>query len=305
MEKVKNKRQLMISGLQDSLKVVRKVLDLSAQDVADAIGQSRQTICKVETRKTSLTPTQYISICALLDREIKKQEGVLPQIKEVLKARSQGCEKELIQMKNDSFIEGWFGLYEEMYENANLIKSKILDEVDLNILCENYKIFFTDDIFDNEGVESFIFRLIPYLKDANNIIFIPKISLDNIKKKLLTSEREEEIKKGKRARNILMTLERFGLLKIKRDSDNKKVDEFLVDIITKQMDSCNIALFTANNALMEKVLSINNIKTAKTSPIIVCGISENGEIERKQESDKDWDLKNLKSNNNSFLKMKN
>lgn len=300
MSNLKEKRQQMISGMQSSLKIVRQVVDLSAQEIADYIGVSRQTISSIETKKSVMNAAQYISICALLDREIPKHDCALDQIKAVLKAHSDGVGNEIIQLKNDSFIEGWFGTYDELHIDTELIKSKVLDDEDLRNLCEKYMLFFSHDVFEKDSIESFIFKLMPYLKDANACIYMPATAIDIIEDKMRSSD-EEVAKKAKRTANIIMSLDRAGMLSVRGDEENRELEDFIVTVITYFRDAKNIALFTDDEALTERVLSINDIKTDSTLPILVCSVNNEGCAERKQIEDEDIDiletLKKLMSEN--------
>lgn len=289
MSNLKEKRQQMISGMQSSLKIIRQVVDLSAQEIADYIGVSRQTISSIETKKSVMNAAQYISISALLDREIQKHDCALDQIKAVLKAHSEGCENEIIQLKNDSFIEGWFGTYDELRVDTELIKSKVLDDEDLRNLCENYMLFFSHDVFENERIEAFIFKLIPYLKDANACIYMPEVAINIIEEKMKSND-IDVAKKAKRTANIIMSLDRAGLLSVRGDEENRKLEDFLVNVITYFRDAKNLALFAEDETLTEMVLSINDIKTDSTLPILVCGVNNEGCAERKQIDDDDIDV---------------
>ena len=294
MSNLKEKRQQMISGMQSSLKIIRQVVDLSAQEIADYIGVSRQTISSIETKKSVMNAAQYISISAILDREIPKHDCALDQIKAVLKAHSEGSGDEIIQLKNDSFIEGWFGTYDELHVDTELIKSKVLDDEDLRNLCENYMLFFSHDVFENDSIESFIFKLMPYLKDANACIYMPVVAIDTIENKMKSPD-EEVAKKAKRTANIIMSLDRAGLLSVRGDEENRDLEEFLVNVITYFRDAKNLALFTESEELTERVLSINDIKTDSTLPILVCGVNKEGCAERKQLDNGDIDaLEELK-----------
>lgn len=280
MSDLKEKRSQMIKGMQDSLRIVRQVIDLSAQELGEYIGVSRQTINNIETKKTPLNAAQYISIAALLDREVSKSNIELDTIKAVLKAHSEGSNDEVIQLKNDSFTEGWFGSYEELRVETGMIKSKVLDELDLTTLCENYKIFFTNDIFENDAIESFIFKLMPYLTDANTNILMPDVATNIIENKVYSSD-PEVANKAKKALNVLVSLEKAGLLSVRGDDQERDVEEIILDVCTRHRNAYNMVLFTQNQTLAEKVLAINDIKTDETLPIMVCTINEDGNAERK------------------------
>ena len=72
--------------LQQNLAAIRKIAGWTAEQLADKIGVTKQTISNLETGKTPMNLTQYIAIRAILDHEIEtnKENTVLPQIITIL-----------------------------------------------------------------------------------------------------------------------------------------------------------------------------------------------------------------------------
>jgi len=72
--------------LQQNLAAIRKIAGWTAEQLADRIGVTKQTISNLETGKTPMNLTQYIAIRAILDHEIEtnKENTVLPQVVTIL-----------------------------------------------------------------------------------------------------------------------------------------------------------------------------------------------------------------------------
>lgn len=72
--------------LQQNLAAIRKIAGWTAEQLADRIGVTKQTISNLETGRTPMNLTQYIAIRAILDHEIEtnKENTVLPQVVTIL-----------------------------------------------------------------------------------------------------------------------------------------------------------------------------------------------------------------------------
>ncbi|MBU7006191.1 helix-turn-helix transcriptional regulator [Phosphitispora fastidiosa] len=86
MPKNLENRDSQIKCLQQNLAAIRKIAGWTAEQLADKIGVTKQTISNLETGKTPLNLTQYIAIRAIVDYEIEtnKENTVLPQVVTIL-----------------------------------------------------------------------------------------------------------------------------------------------------------------------------------------------------------------------------
>lgn len=75
-----------VERLQQNLAAIRKIAGWTAEQLADKIGVTKQTISNLETEKSPMNLTQYIAIRAILDHEIEtnKENTVLPQVITIL-----------------------------------------------------------------------------------------------------------------------------------------------------------------------------------------------------------------------------
>lgn len=86
MPKNTNNTNPQVMHLQQNLAPIRKIAGWTAEQLADKIGVTKQTISNLETGKTPMNLTQYIAIRAILDHEIEtnKENTVLPQVVTIL-----------------------------------------------------------------------------------------------------------------------------------------------------------------------------------------------------------------------------
>ena len=59
-----------IEKLTRSLPSIRKIAGWSSEDLGELIGVTKQTISNIETRKSTMSKTQYIAIRTIIDYEI-------------------------------------------------------------------------------------------------------------------------------------------------------------------------------------------------------------------------------------------
>ena len=82
----KEKKQKEVQLLQQNLCSIRKIAGLTAEQLGEKIGVTKQTISNLENSKTQMNLTQYIAIRSILDYEIESNRDniVLPQVINIL-----------------------------------------------------------------------------------------------------------------------------------------------------------------------------------------------------------------------------
>lgn len=68
--KLKKYTGFEIEKLTQSLPSIRKIAGWSSEDLGELIGVTKQTISNIETRKSTMSKTQYIAIRTIIDYEI-------------------------------------------------------------------------------------------------------------------------------------------------------------------------------------------------------------------------------------------
>ena len=79
-------KDFLVQLLQENLSAIRKIAGWTAEQLAEKIGVTKQTISNLETGKSQMSLTQYIAIRTILDHEIEtnKENTVLPQVITIL-----------------------------------------------------------------------------------------------------------------------------------------------------------------------------------------------------------------------------
>ena len=86
MPRITENKDSQVLLLQQNLAAIRKIAGWTAEQLADKIGVTKQTISNLETGKSPMNLTQYIAIRAIFDHEIEtnKENTVLPQVIAIL-----------------------------------------------------------------------------------------------------------------------------------------------------------------------------------------------------------------------------
>ena len=74
-----------IAAVQSRFKLLRQAANWTAQDLADELGISRQTIVCIEGKKTNLTKPNCIAFLAVLERRAKVVPDLMDFVRVVVK----------------------------------------------------------------------------------------------------------------------------------------------------------------------------------------------------------------------------
>ena len=142
-------RQLMIENLQDSLRLVRHLMKFGNEQFAEAIGETRQIINDLESKKIKMSPTQYVAISALIDSYFENHEDMLFELKTIIDSDGKNYEEEYeTSFKDNSLLKRWFEDFIDHEVNSEAdteIDSEIDSETDSEINSEGEEVSFKDD----------------------------------------------------------------------------------------------------------------------------------------------------------------
>lgn len=103
---MKNYTESEIARLQENLSLIRKAGGWTAEEFGDMIGVTKQTICNLENKRSTMSKTQYIAIRAVLDYEMSERpnDHILSSAVNVCLNSDNLSEDEI--KKAHAFIEG-------------------------------------------------------------------------------------------------------------------------------------------------------------------------------------------------------
>ena len=255
-----NRRQLMIENFQDSLRMIRHIMNLGVEEFAEALGVTRQTINNLETKKTKMSPTQYIAIATLTDIYFSHNEKMLPPLKAIL----DGDGKNYGEGYDTAFYDN--SLVKKWFENFMVAPLKIT----LFDLAKEYKIFLDSNVLLADGAENFFNKLANALKYFDNKIILPIKSIEPF----MIEENHDDSHK---ILELVKAMQGEEILQIRGDSNDPDFHDTVISVFTRFRSKHNLCLITCDNELAREVLKINE-HYRRNNFNIVAGFIEDGTL---------------------------
>lgn len=290
-------RERMINSMQSSLKVVRQICGWSAQELGEYIGVTRQTINNIENQKTSMSATQYVALCAVLDKKVKEEPHIMQTVVAVLSGNDRSNKQKENQFfnnddgviledgllgnidNNTTFLEKWFLSFPKVKFNTELLNNgEVFNEKGLITIAKHYKVFVNADTLGHTKAEEFFDKFTLLLKEFNNKIIVPlrviKLMQDNI-----LSFNSDVYIPAKRGLNLLAKLQAKGVIDIRGEASDNAVNNLIQSVFAKHRTTYRLLLLTQNEELAEDILTLNNSKTIKGYPIVAGKLNDDGILE--------------------------
>ena len=275
-------RENMISTMQNNLKIIRQVCGWSTQELGEYMGLTRQSINNIESKKTAMSATQYVALCAVIDRRLKDNPELIDVVSALLsendkytkyKRNNEGIEK------NISFLEKWFLSFPK-YNNENR-ETKVgleINEKELVTIAKYYKVFLTTDILEHKNAEVFLNKFTSLLKEFNNKIIIPLRVIKFMQDSML-SLKPEVYGPAKKGLDLLVKLQKEEVIDIRGEESDDTVNNLIQSVFAKHRINWRLMLFTQNRELTEDVLALNSSKGTKGYNIVVGKLNDDGTVE--------------------------
>ena len=253
-------RQLMIENFQDSLRLVRHLMEFGVEEFAEAIGVTRQTLNNLESKKSKMSATQYIAVAALVDNYFARNDRMLSALKVILDSdgRNYGTEYETA-FRDDSLLKRWF----EDFLNREEIAETFDDET-LSDLAAEYKIFLDAKSLTADGAADFIANLTTALKDVEEKVIVPLRSIEE-----LAAEDSEQVKR------LLSKIHADNVLDIRGEETDPDFHDTIIKVFPRFRDNYNLCLITPDKKLAAEVLRMNE---PDGDSEIVAGFVEGGTV---------------------------
>lgn len=235
-------RQLMIENFQDSLRLVRHLMEFGVEEFAEAIGVTRQTVNNLETKKSKMSATQYIAIAALVDNYFACNDRMLSALKAILDSdgKNYGMEYETA-FRDDSLLKRWF---EDFLDHEE--PDETFDE--FSDLAAEYKIFLDAKTLTAEDAADFIANLTTALKDVDEKVIVPLRSIEELA--------EADIK---RVNQLLAQMRSAEVLDVRGEETDPDFRETIINVFERFRDSYNLCLITPDKQLASAVLHMNDL----------------------------------------------
>lgn len=272
-------RQEMIESLQISLRAVRQLLGLSAQELGELIGITRQTVNNLELGKSQMSATQYIALCSVIDNYVAKKPELLIAIKAVLNINISNRGSEVVSnVHNSSFVKKWFCCFPNEHNNLieNIEYGNSSDKsykVFLNTLAKNYKVFVDWTFLVMPNITNVLDDILSELLATNNKIIVPLRVVEYLQQQILASNSGEE-HLSKTAIAIINKYLKQGIIEIRGESTDSNIYSTFISVFAKYKSTYKLCLLTQDENLAKDILEMNKKKEMIGFPIIAAFLSK-------------------------------
>lgn len=88
-----------IENMQDKMKDVRALFNISVTKFADLLGVTRQTVYNIERKRTKMTKVQYLAMCALISELLESYPDKKKTMDAIWEKDYETKEKKKIQIR--------------------------------------------------------------------------------------------------------------------------------------------------------------------------------------------------------------
>lgn len=281
-------RQTLIDNFQDSMRQVRQLLGLSAQELGEIIGLTRQTINNLETKKNRMSVTQYVALCAVLDNVVNQKPELYSVLNSLLFPGTK--ENKLIDNVSSrlSFLDRWFCCFPD---NSKVVYSLtgndfIFNEFDLRVAASYYKIFLDDSALCTPGAKQFLEVFSSYLYETANRIIIPVRAVESLQASLLDVN-SNSIRDARQAFELLTEAQRKGIIDVRGEADDPNILATFYSVLSRYKTKYRILLITQDENLAKAIMKINHNGIGGFC-IVVVKITTMSELERWHDTDEEY-----------------
>ena len=250
-------RQLMIENFQDSLRLVRHLMEFGVEEFAEAIGVTRQTVNNLETKKTKMSATQYIAIAALVDNYFAQNERMLPALKAIIDSDGKDYGEEYeTAFRGDSLLRRWFEDFIDFPDDENVAEDDFEDFSDddenpLWDLAQEYKIFIDAELLKTAAADDFVFDLMAALDFAEGKAVIPLRSIEQLKAEASPEEFAQ-------AMDFIQQMNGHEVLQIFGEETDSDFRNTILTVFERFRNKYHLCLITPDESLAREVLKLNN-----------------------------------------------
>ena len=251
-------RQLMIENLQDSLRLVRHLMEFGVEEFAEAIGVTRQTVNNLETKKTKMSATQYIAIAALADNYFAQNERMLPALKAIIDSDGKDYGEEYeTAFRGDSLLRRWFEDFINFPDDEDEIADDDFEDFSEDTenplwdVAQEYKIFLDAELLTTAEADDFIFDLTAALNFADEKAVMPLRSIEQLKVEVTPEEFAQ-------ATDFIQQMNEHEVLQIFGEETDSDFRNTILTVFERFRNKYHLCLITPDESLAREVLKLNH-----------------------------------------------
>lgn len=285
-------RDRLIRSMQVNLGRIRQAVGWERDQLGELVGISEDALAALETGEDLMNATQYVALCATLDRKILPDENltfsVLSLLSEVFQSccpdDEHGARKSSLCMRDGlfddfSFLDKWFlsfPMAEYSMESANAY-TVALDE-SLSVLARDFMVFINYDSLLLPTAASFLEHFSKYLADYRKKIIVPLRAIQIIHSSMFFSGNNEG-RNAQKAMTLLSRMQSQNTLDIRGERGDDVINDIFLSVFARHRGLYKLMLITQDVNLAGDILSLNQTRSTRGNPVMVCRINESGLLE--------------------------
>lgn len=281
-------RERMIAIMQSSLRQIRQLCGWSAKDLGEYMGVTRQTINNIETKKTMMSTTQYVALCAVLDKRAEREPHIMRAAIAILEGNTiihtspeilAGIPKPPADTIQElTLLDKWFMAFPDSNLRMPTGKPAEMDADSINAIAKYYKIIAHADFLLHHQAETFFTKISHALKEAGNKIIVPLRAIEVMQDAILSFDPNLYVP-AKKGLNLLAKMQKNHLLDIRGEDTDQDLNGLMQAIFAQHRTHHRLFLLTQNHDLASDILQLNESKTIQAYPISAGRLKEDGHLE--------------------------
>lgn len=269
-------RQALIENFQISMKAIRLLMGYSIVELAEYVGVTRQTINNLETGKSKMSATQFLSIAAVVDNYITTNGDMYQAIAAIL----DGNGKKSVNRYDTSFsgfslVRRWFLLFERVGAVVTPDGGCSLDATQVQQMVRGYKIFLDDTVLLSDKAEEFLHFWADYLIEENGKLILPLRSIEQIQERAQDSTYSQQAVK---ALQLLNWMQQKNLVQIRGEESDANLRDTILSVFLKFRGIHRLCLITQDETFAAEVLRLNETNDRSGFNISVGYINCDGKL---------------------------
>ena len=222
-------RRQMIATRQQSLRQIRQMLQFGVQEFADIVGLTRQTINNLESQKNTMSPIQYVAICAVIDHCLRDKPEQMPILSGILCSNDKSGSKIFETIESGSMLRKWFLCFpdEARVTGFSHVAGADVSFDDFEQIADSYKVFFDETPLYVEGFSDALDVMMAAMKRNGNQFIFPLRVVENIQRRMLNSD-GEMVMVAQGAMNCLLKLQAEDLMRVRGSKDDGLLEDTLM-----------------------------------------------------------------------------
>lgn len=259
-------RQLMIENLQDSLRLVRHLMNFELEEFAEALGVTAQTVSSLETKKIKMTPTQYVAVAALAETYFAQNSARLEELKNTLdgEGKNYGADYET-SFRDNSLLKRWFEDFVDFAPAEDLPEDNLWD------LARDYRIFLDAETLNAEGAEIFTANLTRALKYFRKNAIVPLRSI-------------EQLEDDSPAFELIKNMKAKGVVRVHGEDTDPDFRETILTVFERFRSTYRLCLITPDAELVQEIFALND---SDDFQIAAAFLNDENELEFYEEENSD------------------